>query len=144
MENKEELKSAQKLLMALFCSVIALALLLVILFETETLPTGVVATEEQANFVLTTLMELLTLALIPLSLRLFKFQKVSNELKVKGGEALRKWGILRLAMLQFPMVFNTLLYYAFMNTTYGYMAIIVLLCMPFVYPSMNRCISELK
>jgi len=29
-----------------------------------------------------------------------------------------------------------------MNPAFGYMAIIQLLCLPFVYPSLNRCIAE--
>jgi hypothetical protein len=37
---------------------------------------------------------------------------------------------------------NTLLYYVFMNTSFGYLAIIILLCMPFVYPSKDKCMAE--
>jgi hypothetical protein len=29
-----------------------------------------------------------------------------------------------------------------MNTTFGYLAIILLLCLPFVFPTLNRCIAE--
>ena len=58
--------------------------------------------------------------------------------------ALFKWGLLRLALILIPMVGNTYLYYMFMNTTFGYLAIIQLLSLPFVYPSMSRCKSEVE
>ena len=53
-----------------------------------------------------------------------------------------KWGTIRLLILEVPMLVNTLLYYIYMNTTFGYMAIILLLCLPFVFPSLNRCLAE--
>ena len=53
-----------------------------------------------------------------------------------------KWGMLRLLILEAPMVIDTLLYYIYMNTTFGYLAIILLLCLPFVFPSLNRCLAE--
>ena len=40
------------------------------------------------------------------------------------------------------MPLNTVLYYLFMNTTFGYMAIILAICLPFVYPSEARCEAE--
>ena len=53
-----------------------------------------------------------------------------------------KWGLIRLLIIEVPMLADTLLYYIYMNTTFGYLGIMLLLCMPFVYPSMNRCIAE--
>jgi hypothetical protein len=29
-----------------------------------------------------------------------------------------------------------------MNTTFGYLAIMLLLCLPFIFPSLNRCLVE--
>ena len=45
-------------------------------------------------------------------------------------------------MLTVPMVVNTLLYYLFMNVAFGYLAIILALCIFFVFPSMSRCEAE--
>ena len=47
-------------------------------------------------------------------------------------------------LLLAPMVANTYLYYLYMNTTFGYMAIIGLLCTPFVFPTMSRCEAEVE
>jgi hypothetical protein len=53
-----------------------------------------------------------------------------------------KWGIIRLLILEVPMLIDTLLYYIYMNTTFGYLGIMLLLCLPFVFPSVGRCLAE--
>jgi hypothetical protein len=42
------------------------------------------------------------------------------------------------------MMVNTWLYYMFMNVAFGYMAIILLLSLMFVYPSKVRCEQDVK
>ena len=121
---------------------IGITVVLIVLFETDVLPSGLMATEKQTEFLLTTLMELLTLASVYMSLRLFKFEKVHQELVTLKADGLRRWGLIRLAILLLPMPLNTVLYYLFMNTTFGYMAIILAICLPFVYPSEARCEAE--
>lgn len=121
---------------------IGITVVLVVLFETDVLPSGLMATEKQTEFLLTTLMELLTLASVYMALRLFKFDKVHQELVTRKADGLRRWGLIRLAILLLPMPLNTVLYYLFMNTTFGYMAIILAICLPFVYPSEARCEAE--
>lgn len=130
--------------MALFATIVGIDLLLVALYETELLPSGwaVGSMQPTADAAVIGMAELLTIALIPLSLRLFKFQKIDTALKQQHEAALWRWGLLRLLMLALPLLGNTLLYYAFMNTSYGYLAIITLLCMPFVYPTRRKCADE--
>ena len=95
------------------------------------------------KFVLPTLMILLTLALVPLALRLFKLRRVHQDLIERKEQALAHWGRLRLFVLGGLLVVNTFLYYAFgYEPTYGYLAVVVLLTMPFVLPTLNRCMSE--
>ena len=55
-----------------------------------------------------------------------------------------RWGTLRLAMLCVPMMLNTWLYYQFVNVAFGYMGIIGLLSLAFVYPTRTRYIQEMK
>lgn len=137
------MKKVKNTLTVLLWTVLALALIVVVLFETDVLMFGYYAgSGEQAEFLLTTMMELLTLALIPLALKLFKFRRVHADLVSRKAEALRKWGLLRLLMLLIPLLINTLLYYAYANVAFGYMAIILVIVLPFVYPSMERCQSE--
>ena len=137
------MKQVRLTLTVLFWTFIALSLLTVVLFETNILEFGFYASDNtQAEFLLTIMMEILTLAVIPVALKLFKFKNVRADLIARKAEALRKWGIFRLLLLEVPMFINTLLYYAYGKTTFGYMAIILLLTLPFVYPSMERCQSE--
>lgn len=137
------MKNVKNTLTVLLWTVLALALIVVVLFETDVLMFGYYAgSGEQAEFLLTTMMELLTLAVIPLALKLFKFPRVHADLVSRKAEALRKWGLLRLLMLLVPLLVNTLLYYAYANVAFGYMAIILVIVLPFVYPSIERCQSE--
>ena len=136
------MKRTQTVLLAFYILAIIVCVMLVVFYETELLPTGVMASDKQSEFLLTTLMELVTLGGIFLALRLFKFKKVHQILCSHRAPALMKLGMLRLSLLLIPMQVNTLLYYLYMNPTFGYMAIILLLCLPFVYPSMNRCLDE--
>jgi hypothetical protein len=136
------MKKTLRQLQTFMFSMIGITVVLVVLFETDVLPSGLMATEKQTEFLLTTLMELLTLASVYMALRLFKFDKVHQELVTRKAVGLRRWGLIRLAILLLPMPLNTVLYYLFMNTTFGYMAIILAICLPFVYPSEARCEAE--
>lgn len=101
------------------------------------------AASQQERFVVTTVMILLTLALVPLSLRLFRFRRVAADLMSRKEKALAKWGKIRMATLGQLLFVNTALYYLYgYEPSFGYLAIVVLLTMPFIYPSMSRCIAE--
>ena len=130
--------------MILFITSIVLPLAMVVLFETGIIATGIMAGDTQSEFLLTSTMELVTLAFAFLSLRLFKFGRIHADLVNRQEKALLKWGYLRLLLIQAPLVINTLLYYLYMKPTFGYLAIILALCLPFVYPSMDRCMAEVS
>lgn len=136
------MKKVSQQLIAFYTAQIVLALVIVVLFELDMLPTGIMADDKQTDFLLTATMEIVSLGAAFLGLRLFKFEVVSKNLVERKEKAMWKWGMTRLLILEAPMVINTLLYYIFMNTTFGYLAIILLLCLPFVYPSLNRCLAE--
>lgn len=135
------MKETQKLLMRTFSAFVAVSLVMAALFETDLLPCGILkGSDASGEFVAATFMELLTLCAIPVALRLFRFRRVADSLTAHG--ALRRWGMLRMLMLCVPMVANTLLYYLYMNVAFGYMGIILLLCLAFVMPTKVRCESE--
>lgn len=136
------MKKVSKQLMVFYIVQIVMALVIIVLFETGELPVGVMAADKQSEFVLTALMEILSLGAAFLGLRLFKFQAIHRDLVSRKERAMWKWGMTRLLILQVPMVINTLLYYIYMNTTFGYLGIILLLCLPFVFPSLSRCLAE--
>ena len=98
---------------------------------------------DEVRFVLQTAAILLSLAVVPLSLKLFSMQKVKADLQEHKAPALKKWGTLRLLMLGMVLVGNTLLYYMLgYEPAFGYLAIITALVMPFVVPTMKRCEAE--
>ena len=136
------MKQVQRLLMAFFIAAVVLPLVLVVLFETGFIASGLMAGDTQSEFLLTSTMELVTLAFAFLALRLFKFGVIHKDLVSRQAKALLKWGFLRLLLIQAPLVINTLLYYLYVKPTFGYLAIILALCLPFVYPSMDRCLAE--
>lgn len=140
------MKKTRNLLMTIFSGALLLATLLYILGEFLNVDMGIFAeTTREQRFICSTVMILLTIALLPLSLRLFKFKRISNDLQERKAPALAKWGTLRLCVMGALLVVNTFLYYAFeMEPSYGYLAVVTLLCMPFVIPTMSRCEEEVK
>ena len=139
------MKKVQSKLMKMFWAPLIVCAVLVLLFESNILPTGLWATCKQSEFVLLSFMELATIILIPFALRLFKFKRISRQLTAEESQKpamLLRLGGLRLALLSLPMFLNTLLYYLYMHVGFLYLAIILALCMAFVYPSLQRCIDE--
>ena len=136
------MKTISKKLTILYMSLAAMALIVILLYETDMLEAGLMQEKKQSEFILTALMELISLGAAFLGLRLFKFKNVHNDLVSRKAPAMMKWGMIRLLILEVPMLVDTLLYYIYMNTTFGYLAVMLLLCLPFVFPSMNRCQAE--
>lgn len=136
------MKKISKQLTFVYILLAAIALAIVALYELDVLESGVLADSKQTEFVALTVMELTSLAAAFIGLRLFKFRMIHNELVTNSEPAMLKWGLLRLLILEVPMVVNTYLYYIYMNTTFGYLAIILLLCLPFVMPTESRCLAE--
>ena len=124
-------------------TIVGASLAVVLIYESGVLENGLLAgQDQQVEFIITTMMEILTLACIPLALKLFKVEKVRTDLITRKAAGLRHWGVVRLGLLLVPLFADTLLYYMYMNTAFGYLAIILVLCLPFVYPTMNRCLAE--
>ncbi len=98
---------------------------------------------DETRFVLQTAAILLSLTVVPLSLKLFSMQKVKADLLERKDLALKKWGTIRLLMLGVILIGNTLLYYMLgYEPAFGYLAIITALVLPFVVPTMKRCEAE--
>ena len=72
---------------------------------------------ETIQFLITTAMELLTLVCAYLGLRLFK----------------KSWK-LRLALIIMPLLVNAICYAIYQTTPFFYLGVILLLCLPFVWP----------
>ena len=136
------MKKTQQFLMTVFVGILLVTAIIVVVYETNILSPGGNVLSKESEFINVAIMEVATLACVFLALRLFKFKQIHQALVTDKAPALLKFGIIRLILLELPMLSNTLLYYMYMNTTFGYLAIILLLCLPFVVPTMNRCIAE--
>lgn len=140
--NNPELTQVQKFLIINFCYNAVLAAALAGAFELDILPAGTWAGNDASlEFGLTTVLELLTVCLIPLMLRLFKFAGVRRHLTTPAG--LQTYAIVRMEVLFLLLFANTVLYYLFMNVAFGYMALILVLTLCFVIPTKTRCAAEL-
>ena len=117
---------------------VGVAVVIAALYELDIQPSGMMAGRPQDEFLSTISMELITIVFIPVALRLFKTKDVEKRLEEGNIKAFRKWGLVRILMITIPLVLNTLLYYSFMNTTFGYMALILLICLPFIYPASRK------
>ena len=135
------MKRTTTILQILFWASIAIGIAIVAMYETNLLLEGDFSGNGVAEYYCTLAMELLTIVAIPTALRLFRFQGVKRRLAINARSFL-PLALLRLMLIAVPMLANSLLYYLFMSTTFGYMGIICLLCMTFVYPSSKRCEAE--
>lgn len=128
----------------LFFIPIVMSLILVIGCELDLIEEGIFISEDSKSteILLMTIMELITIINIPLALRLFKFKNVAEKLK-GNPDSLRTFGSMRILLLGTPLLANTTLYYLFLTSTFGYLAIILMLAMFFIYPSKSRCENEI-
>lgn len=140
---KYQLSTVQRLLRCEFTVCVTVTVLLVLIFETSMLQAGVFATDVLLSYYLLILQELVTVCCLPLALKMFKTGTVRNRLRRQGTKALALWGALRMAMIGLPVVVNTLLYYMSLSVAYAYLAVIGVICLAFVYPSMARCAEEI-
>ena len=129
------MKKTVNILRTLFIASVGIAVVVVALYELDILPTGVLADRPQDEFLCTIAMELVTIVFIPIALRLFKTKDVDRRLDEGDIKTFKTWSIVRILMITVPLLMNTLLYYIFMNTAFGYMALILLICLPFIYPA---------
>ncbi len=127
-----------KLLRTLLFVNVGFPVLFAVLFELDILPSGTLTGMPQEEFLATIVMELVTLVAIPVALRLFKTKNVEQSVEQGDEAAFRKWSIMRILLVTEPLLINTLCYYLFMNTTFGYMALILLICIPFIYPASQK------
>lgn len=130
--------------MILFLGLLLLAVLLVVAGESGFTFVTLEPSSVQTAFLCQSLMEIATVILIPLALRLFKFRRVHQALATDGVKGLWKWGQVRIFMLCVPLILNVVFYYATMSAAFGYMAIILFLCLFFIVPTKGRCEDEVE
>lgn len=142
MNHQISIDKVQKILRFNFFFSLFWVLLLVVIYEFEWVAPGALTDEGEIQFLMLSLMEIITIVCIPLALKLFVIKRVRQKLVRQKGDALLRLGFVRHLILWLPLIVNTFFYYATMAAAFGYMAIILVLCMFFVYPSLGRCYAE--
>ena len=85
------MEQVRKRLIAEFWVPIALCAIIVLLGELNIIPTGKLEGNDQIEFILLAVMEMVTICMIPLALRLFRFKKVKSQLVERREKGLQKW-----------------------------------------------------
>ena len=139
---KDIIKTQKKL----FWIVIALSLLAFGLVEFVFLDTtgGLLVGHVQLEFLWQSFAILLTLGGIYGALRMFKLKSIEAKLVANPLSAYPFWCKCRLMVLIVILFNNILSYWCFANGSFAWLATIVLLTFPFVYPSEDRFIYETK
>lgn len=117
-----------------------------VLYETDLLPQGSLAGDVQAGYILQSAGILLTICLIPLSLRMFSLSLTRYVRGLSLPEALvsyRRWCEIRLAMLTAPLLFNLTAYYATLDLTSLLCVGMLLVASLFCVPGRKRMMQEL-
>lgn len=136
------METIQRKLQHIFWIPIVLSSIIIVSGELDIIPNGILANDKQVEFVIMSMMEILTIIAIPVALKLFKFKAIANKLASDTLLHFERWGIVRLCLLNVPMVINLVCYYLFVGAGFGYLAIILFLSLFFVYPSLSRCYNE--
>lgn len=142
-------KTIKRLLRCLqteYISFWVLVVLLSVSYEVEFLPQGILVEDAKNAYMMEVVGILLSVALIPLSLRLFGLSLVRNVKQKQLQDALvsyRRWNEIRLALLLVPAVFNLSVYYWTLQTECLFCAGMALIASLFCVPGRNRLLSEL-
>lgn len=133
------MRSLQRRLMVAFWTVLALTVLVAALLRVAGCPSTCPFFDDGlVEYVADMLAVCLTVCLVPLALRLFRFERVRRHLP----DQYAHWAWVRLLMLQLVLVVDAVGYGLFGQASYFYLALMTLLAMVFVYPSCRRCKAE--
>ena len=144
MENRiNSLLTCLKIEYALFW---VLSVLLVVLYELEVLPEGLLVDDPRAGYGVEVAGILLAVTLIPLSLRLFSLSLMQSVKLRPLQEALvsyRRWSEVRIALLLVPALINLSVYYWTLDNTGLLCAGMVMVASLFCVPGRERLRMEL-
>lgn len=143
---EEEILKRVKLLKRAYGSLWAVAILFVILGETELFPVGILIDNVRASFYCESVSILLMALCVPLSLKLFSLvltKKIDTYAFPVALSRYTFWSLIRLGILGVGVVFNILVYYLTLNNTGLLCALITLTASLFCVPSERKLREEL-
>lgn len=144
---EKELKRLIRILKAEYALMWVLTVLLAALYECDILPQGLFAGDAQMEYIMQVTSILLTICLIPLSLRLFNLSLTRHiaALPLKNAlKSYRRWSEIRIALLTVASLASLSAYYWTMDTT-GLLCIgMTVIASLFCVPGKERLLSELN
>lgn len=85
---------------------------------------------------------LFSLALIPFTLRMMRWQWARKAINGGGLTAYARLAALRLTLLAAPLLGNIALYYLLTDPSFAYLSVITALCFAMVCPTKGKCVYE--
>ena len=143
---KKQINQLLKVLKSTYFILWVLPIILCLLYETGVFTQGIYANDARMEYLLQTVCILLTVCLIPFSLRLFNLNLVKRIKELPLVEALksyRRWSEVRMLLLCVPVLLNTSFFYLTQNTTGIFCAAMALIASLFCVPSESRIKNEL-
>ncbi len=133
-----------KQLKLLFYLIVGVSLLLMAVVEFLLLDIagGLFADDKQFEFVYQSFMILLTLGGIYVVLRLFKFEGIKKRIQEHQLTAYSRWSLIRMLVLEGIAILNIGGYFLFVNSSFVYLWLIIMLSFSFLYPTRERLINE--
>ena len=116
------MKRIQKILLLNYLFSLGLALLWVVLNENDVFElVGMLHTDANSDFMLTSVMEIITICSIPIALRLFKFGTIRETVRKDNSQlhsTFLAFSLVRLDMLLVPMLVKWLLFFSWPASLY--------------------------
>ena len=143
---EKELKRLIRILKAEYALMWVLTVLLAALYECDILPQGLFAGDAQMEYIMQVSI-LLTICLIPLSLRLFNLSLTRHiaALPLKNAlKSYRRWSEIRIALLTVASLASLSAYYWTMDTTGLLCTGMTVIASLFCVPGKERLLSELN
>ncbi len=142
----QQIKAVARALQIQYGLYLGISILLVVLHETNILPTGVYAGDANMEYLLETASILITIALVPLSLKIFsvKMEKVIKVTALENALKLyQRWSTVRLMIIAFVTFLNILIYYMTLNNIGALCGLIGVTASVFCLPGEKRLREEL-
>ena len=143
---KKQIKQLLNVLKIEYFGLWVLPIALCVLYETGIFTEGLYVGDASMEYIVQSVCILLTIGLIPLSLRLFSFNLMKCVKALPLMEALksyRRWSEVRLCLLAVPAIIGVSFYYLTLNTTGVFCAGMALIASLFCVPSEKRMKDEL-
>ncbi len=98
--------------------------------------------EPQLEFIAQSVMILFTLGIIFVALRLFRFEWVKKRIAKDTIARYHDLAAARMILCGGTAIFNLIFYWFFVNTSFLWLYVIILLSFAFIYPSKERFLNE--